>query len=38
VEDLLAATASPVRLPLARTDTFKKAAREAAEGQGKLDL
>lgn len=39
IEDLLNSVAPPIRLPLARTDTFKKAARETAKkDQGSFEL
>lgn len=37
IEDLLTSVAAPIRLPLARSDTYKKAAREE-KAQGKLNL
>ena len=39
VEQLLASPAPPIRVPMARSDTYKKAAREERSGrQGALDL
>ncbi len=39
VEQLLASPAPPIRIPMARSDTYKKAAREERTGrQGALDL
>ena len=39
VEQLLASPAPPVRIPMARSDTYRKAAREERSGrQGALDL
>jgi site-specific DNA-methyltransferase (adenine-specific) len=38
IEQLLTTPGSPLRIPMARTDTFKKAAREARSDQGKLDI
>ena len=39
IEDLLTQIAPPIRLPLARNDTYKKAAREkSTKDQGALDI
>jgi len=39
VEQLLASPAPPIRIPMARSDIYKKAAREERSGrQGALDL
>jgi len=39
VEQLLASPASPIRIPMARSDTYRKAAREERFGRrGALDL
>jgi len=39
VEQLLSSPAAPVRIPMARSDTYKKAAREdQPDRQGNLDL
>ncbi len=39
VEQLLASPAPPIRIPMARSDTYKKAAREERAGrQGSLDI
>ena len=39
VEQLLTSPALPIRIPMARSDTYKKAAREERSGrQGALDL
>ena len=39
VEQLLASPVPPIRIPMARSDTYKKAAREERSGrQGSLDL
>ena len=39
VEQLLASPAPPIRIPMARSDTYKKAAKEERSGQqGALDL
>lgn len=38
VEQLLTSPVPPVHLPMARSDTYKKAAREERDTQGKLDL
>ena len=39
VEQFLASPAPPIRIPMARSDTYKKAAREERVGrQGALDI
>ena len=39
VEQLLASPAPPIRIPMARSDTYRKAAMEERSGrQGALDL
>ena len=39
VEQLLASPAPPIRIPMARSDTYRKAAVEECSGrQGALDL
>jgi site-specific DNA-methyltransferase (adenine-specific) len=38
VEQLLSGPGSPLRIPMARSDAFRKAAREETGGQGSLDL
>ncbi len=39
VEELLSSPAPPIRIPMARSDTYKKAAREERTGrQGSLDI
>ena len=39
VEQLLTSPAPPIRIPMARSDTYKKAAREERTGrQGSLDI
>ena len=39
VEQLLSSAAAPVRIPMARSDTYRKAAKEERAGrQGSLDL
>ena len=38
IEQLLTSIAPPVRLPLTRNDTYKKARREESDSQGKLDF
>lgn len=38
IEQLLSSPVPPLRIPMARSDTYKKAAREKQGGQGALDL
>jgi len=38
IEQSPTSPASPLRIPMPRSDTFKKAAREKTAGQGALDL
>jgi site-specific DNA-methyltransferase (adenine-specific) len=38
VEQLLTSPAPPYRIPMARSDTFRTAPREASDKQGKLGL
>ena len=38
IEDLLTSPVAPIRLPLVRTDSHRRAAREARSSQGSLDL